>query len=188
MLKRHSTLDSVYTPGKYSFNSITNITFKELVNLNLKQITCWSNTLSDTENFFQKELSIQSSPNFNKGVIEKEFSLWRIEPLKWWLLEKNIALPENLGSSLDLSHSFTCIYISGEKTSVLLNRYLPIDLRENIFPQASSASSAIHHVSVKLLKYSSNNYYLFIPRGFALSIWEILLESSKQFGYEILER
>jgi Sarcosine oxidase gamma subunit len=70
----------------------------------------------------------------------------------------------------------------------LLNRYLPIDLRESKFQQASSASSAIHHVSIKLLKFSNNNYYLFIPRGFALSIWEILLESSKQFGYEILER
>ena len=57
-----------------------------------------------------------------------------------------------------------------------------------MFKEWSSASSAIHHVSIKLLKISKNNYQLFIPRGFALSIWEILLESSKQFGYEILER
>ena len=188
MLKRYSTLDSVYSPGKYPFENNTNITYKELVNLNLKQITCWSNTLTDTENFFQKKLNIQYSPNFNKGVIEKDFSLWRIEPLKWWILDKNITLSEDLGSSLDLSHSFTCLYISGKEASLLLNRYLPIDLRESKFQQASSASSAIHHVSIKLLKFSNNNYYLFIPRGFALSIWEILLESSKQFGYEILER
>ena len=56
MLKRYSTLDSVYSPGKYPFENNTNITFKELVNLNLKQITCWSDTLSDTENFFQKKI------------------------------------------------------------------------------------------------------------------------------------
>ena len=35
MLKRYSTLDSVYSPGKYPFENNTNITFKELVNLNL---------------------------------------------------------------------------------------------------------------------------------------------------------
>ena len=65
---------------------------------------------------------------------------------------------------------------------------LPIDLRDKTFPDLSSASTAIHHVSVKLLKISLNNYRLFIPRGFALSIWEILLETADQFGYEVLDR
>ena len=84
--------------------------------------------------------------------------------------------------------SFTCISISGEDATLLLNRHLPLDLRSINFSECSSASSAIHHVSIKLLKYSDNNYHLFIPRGFGLSIWEILLETAKQFGYKILER
>ena len=33
-----------------------------------------------------------------------------------------------------------------------------------------------------------NHFQLFIPRGFGLSIWEILLETATQFGYKILER
>ena len=48
----------------------------------------------------------------------------------------------------------------------------------------SVASSAIHHVSVKLWR-SDSGYHLFIPRGFALSLWEIFLETASQFGYEI---
>ena len=111
-----------------------------------------------------------------------------MEPLKWWILDNNLSVSEELGTSLDMSHSFTCIHISGNKSALLLNRHLPIDLRKKVFPEKSSASSAIHHVSIKLLKFSANSYYLFIPRGFALSIWEILLETSKQFGYEILKR
>ena len=93
-----------------------------------------------------------------------------------------------LGTDLDLSQAFTCIEITGEDIPLFLNRHLPVDLRENVFVFPASASSAIHHVSVKLLKFSIDKYYLFIPRGFALSIWEILLETSKQFGYEILDR
>ena len=188
MLKRYSALDSNYLPGKFPFNNNTNIFFKEYNNLHLQQIACWPNTLSEMDNYFQKEFNIKGFPNFNKGIIHKEFSLWRMEPLKWWILNKNITLPENLGTSLDMSHAFTCIKISGKDTTLLLNRHLPIDLRDQITSQPSSFSSAIHHVSIKLLKYSNNNYYLFIPRGFALSIWEILLETSKQFGYEILKR
>ena len=32
---------------------------------------------------------------------------------------------------------------------------------------------------------SDVGYHLFIPRGFALSLWEIFLETASQFGYEI---
>ncbi len=188
MPKRYSALDSNYLPGKYPFNNRTDIIFKEHNNLNLQQIACWSNNLSEIEDFFCKELGINNTPDFNKGLIDKNFSLWRMEPLKWWIIDKNISLGENLGTILDMSHAFTCLNISGKESSSLLNRHIPIDLRDNVFSPASSASSAIHHVSIKLFKFTGNNYYLFIPRGFALSIWGILLETSKQFGYEILER
>ncbi len=76
----------------------------------------------------------------------------------------------------------------GVYSSLFLNRHVPIDLRDRSFSDLSSASTAIHHVSVKLFKISSKNYCLYIPRGFALSIWEILLETADQFGYEVLER
>ena len=87
-----------------------------------------------------------------------------------------------------MSHAFTGIEIKGDSSTLFLNRHLPIDLRNKNFPDLSSASTAIHHVSIKLFKISSNNYCLYIPRGFALSIWEILLETADQFGYEVLDR
>ena len=185
MLKRYSALDSRYLPGNYPLNEKISVLFQEIENLNLQQLACWPNTLSETENFFKKELNVNNSPAFNKGIIKKEYSLWRMEPFKWWVLEKELDFPNELGTTLDMSHSFTCVSIFGDNAKLLLNRHLPIDLRENKFPIASSASSSIHHVSVKLLNISNNNYFLFIPRGFGLSIWEILLETAKQFGYEI---
>ena len=185
MLKRYSALDSNYLPGSYPLDKKIRVIFQEIKSLNLQQLACWPNTLSETENFFKKELKENSSPSFNKGIIKEEYSLWRMEPFKWWLLKKELNFPNELGTNLDMSHSFTCISISGDHATLLLNRHLPIDLRENKFPIASSASSSIHHVSIKLLKISNNNYFLFIPRGFGLSIWEILLETAKQFGYEI---
>jgi len=188
MLKRNSSLDSIYLPGSYPNTNNITLTFKENNNLFLKQLACWPNTLLETEKFIKQELGLNNVPDFNKGFVNEEFSIWRIEPLKWWLLKKALNLPEELGTNLDLSHAFTSINISGENASLLLNRFLPIDLRESMFPEFSSASASIHHVSIKLLKISKNNYKLFIPRGFALSIWEILIESSRQFGYEILER
>ena len=135
-----------------------------------------------------KVLGIWDHPGFNKGIVFENKSLWRMEPLKWWLFNKEIEVSEQIATTLDISHAFTGIEIKGVNSSLFLNRHLPIDLRSKNFPDLSSAGSAIHHVSVKLFKISSKNYCLYIPRGFALSIWEILLETANQFGYEVLER
>jgi len=185
MLNRNSAIINKYNIGKYPFEDTIEIIFSENHNLIIQQIAAWPDEISNIEKFFSDQLGVQKNIEFNKGEILKDNSLWRMEPFKWWLLGGTINLPENLGTSLELSHAFTSISIDGEKSDILLNRHLPLDLRLDNFPINSSASSAIHHVSVKLFRISEKEFRLFIPRGFALSIWEILLETASQFGYEI---
>ncbi|MGR3913232.1 MAG: sarcosine oxidase subunit gamma, partial [Gammaproteobacteria bacterium] len=96
------------------------------------------------------------------------------------------ALAPEHGAILDLSHSRTHLRIGGVQAATLLNRHLPLDLREASFKQGAVASSALHHAGVTLWR-SARGYELFIPRGFALSLWEILLESAAQFGAEITQ-
>ena len=47
------------------------------------------------------------------------------------------------------------------------------------------ASGGIHHVGVTLWR-SKTGYELFLPRGFAESLWELLIETAEQFGLEIV--
>ena len=49
----------------------------------------------------------------------------------------------------------------------------------------SVASTAFHHVGVTLWR-SVEGYELFLPRGFAVSLWQGLLESAEQFGVEVI--
>ena len=185
MLNRNSAIIEKYNIGKYPFEDNIEIILSENRNLIIQQIAAWPDEISNIEKFFSDQLGVQNNIDFNKGEILKDNSLWRMEPSKWWLLGDTVNLPENLGTSLELSHAFTSISIEGKKSDILLNRHLPLDLRLDSFSLHSSASSAIHHVSVKLFRFSEKEFRLFIPRGFALSIWEILLETSSQFGYEI---
>ena len=185
MLNRNSAITEKYNIGKYPFEDNIEIIFSENRNLIIQQIAAWPEEMSNIETFFSDQLGVQKNIDFNKGEILKDNSLWRMEPSKWWLLGSTIEVPKNLGTSLELSHAFTSVTIDGEKSDVLLNRHLPLDLGLDNFPLNTSASSAIHHVSVKLFRINKNEFRLFIPRGFALSIWEILLDSASQFGYEI---
>jgi len=185
---RHSSLETLYKVGKNSTHEKNSLTFKEIKNLEITQIACWPEKLKELNNLLVKNLNINNTPTFNKGIVFENNSLWRMEPLKWWLFNRGIEISEEIATTLDMSHAFTGIEIKGDSSKLFLNRHVPIDLRNKNFPDLSSASTAIHHVSVKLFKISSNNYYLYIPRGFALSIWEILLETADQFGYEVLDR
>jgi len=111
-------------------------------------------------------------------------AMLRIEPMKWWLVGVEApAFDAAQAVTLDLSHSRTQVRVSGDDAAEFLNRHFPLDLREASFPVGSVASSATHHVGVTLWR-SADGYELFIPRGFALSLWEGFVESAAQFGLE----
>jgi sarcosine oxidase gamma subunit len=46
-------------------------------------------------------------------------------------------------------------------------------------------STALHHVGITIW-HSSDGFELFVPRGFALSLWEVLTDTAAQFGAEIV--
>ena len=185
MVKRISSLDTNYIIKKNPTNEQIGINFKKINDLKLSQISFWPNTLEKVGSHLMQNLNITDLPKPNKSTSNDSIVLIRTEPLKWWLLNSDPPLlSTDDGTTLDLSHSFTQILIYGRDSKSFLNRFLPLDLRERSFQQSSFASSAIHHVSVKLWL-SKDGYNLFIPRGFALSLWELFIETACQFGYEV---
>ena len=111
----------------------------------------------------------------------------RVEPLKCCLF--GVTLPDlsaDLGCLLDVSHARTHVRVSGSDAVTCLNRHLPIDLRDNTCPVGSVISTALHHVAITVWR-SNQGFELFLPRGFAVSCWEIFLETAEQFGVEPLE-
>ena len=185
MAKRSSALESNYPVGNNPTNNESQLQLSEIKNLQLTQAAVWPDSINKVGSYIANHLNLNEYAPPNKAIVNNSVVMMRIEPLKWWIIGSDVPmLSSNEGTSLDLSHSLTHLEISGPSASLFLNRHLPIDLREKYFPVNSVASSAIHHVSVKLWR-SDSGYHLFIPRGFALSLWEIFLETASQFGYEI---
>ena len=186
MANRTSALDKHYKVGSIKVDEKTTLTLQEIRELNIMQVAAWPSTIENMELKLANIINSINSPSFNQVISNNNTHILRIEPLKWWIIGgKNIQISSEEGVTNDLSHAFTSIEIKGENSQHLLNRHLPLDLRQKSFPVNSIASSAIHHVSIKIWRLDKG-YRLFVPRGFALSIWEILLETSSQFGYEIL--
>ena len=185
MVERISALVTNYQKGVFGKKDKTGLILSEIRDLILYQAAAWPKTLDKVGNKIAKACSLVEYPSANKAIEGSTIAMLRIEPLKWWIVGGKIDnfLPEE-GNILELSHSRTHIRISGNDSIFFLNRHLPIDLREISFPLNSVASTVFHHCSVTIWR-SKNGYELFLPRAFALSLWEILLESAAQFGYEI---
>ena len=186
MVNRASALITNYKTGSIKVDEKITLTFQEIKDLDIKQIAAWPSTIESVNLKLASVINIANAPGFNETLSIKDKHILRIEPLKWWIMGcADFEIESNEGAIVDLSHAFTSIEIKGDNVKKFLNRHLPLDLRDKSFPVNSIASSAIHHVSVKIWRKDSG-YRLFITRGFALSIWEILLETASQFGYEVL--
>ena len=187
MVNRETALSVHYNVGHFGLSGQTGVTLTEVKDLQLKQIAAWPDTMTVVGAKAAAAVGCDSAPGPCKSSNGNNGVLIRIEPLKWWVLG-NAELPELTsaeGATLDASHSRTCIRIEGPNAKDLLNRFLPIDLRDEAFADGAVASTAFHHVGITLIR-RGDAYEMFIPRGFALSLWELLVESAEQFGVEVV--
>jgi heterotetrameric sarcosine oxidase gamma subunit len=185
---RVSALASVYTPGKSGIvgaDGIAGVVLEDVSGLVLHQVAGWQDSLAQVGKVAAAAAGVKSVPGPCSAGTGKSGAMLRIEPMKWWLV--GVAAPElepQQGATLDLSHSRTHLRVTGPDAAEFLNRFLPLDLRDDSFPVGSVASSVIHHVGVTLW-HSAQGYEMFIPRGFALTLWQGFTEVAEQFGLEV---
>jgi heterotetrameric sarcosine oxidase gamma subunit len=188
MVERMSALAGHNQPGHqghYDETGKIGVILREPADLVLHQVAAWSDSIDAVGKALAKLIDAKTVAGPCGAVTGSKGSMLRIEPMKWWLV--GVAAPEfeaEQAVTLDLSHSRTRLCVGGTDAAEFLNRHFPLDLREASFPVGSVASSATHHVGVTLWR-SEDGYELFIPRGFALSLWEGFVESAQQFGVEI---
>ena len=181
---RVSALAGHYDVGRHGAPE-GGVVITEVTDLQLWQLAAWPDTLSGVADKLATDSGVGSVPGFGSAAGTETLALLRIEPLKFWVYGAGAS---SAGADesvvLDLSHSRTQLRLTGEHATTVLNSFLPIDLRDAAFPVNSVASTAFHHVGVTLW-HSPAGYELFLPRGFALSLWELLQESSLQYGLVI---
>lgn len=189
MVDRISALAGFYRTGKFGIlgeDQSAGVILEGVRDLVLHQLAAWPESIDAVGRQAAKAAGGQAAPGPCKAEVGSNASLLRVEPLKWWMIGAEAPeLDAEQGAALDISHSRTQIRITGSEAVAFLNRQLPLDLREASFPVGSVASSVVHHVGVTLWR-SEQGYELFIPRGFALSLWEGMVETATQFGLEVV--
>lgn len=189
MVDRISALAEQYQPGKSGLladGDTAGVILEDIGAITLYQVAAWPQSIDAVGKIVASTVGCEQAPDPCKAECGQNGAALRVEPLKWWLYGVSApAIDAEQGSMLDISHSRTQIRITGPQAVSLLNRHLSLDLREESFPVGSVASSVMHHVGVTIWR-SEQGYELFFPRGFALSLWQGLVESATQFGLEVV--
>ena len=184
-IKRVSAFASDYIRGRFAADGKIGVILQEVPDLNLWQIAAWPDSLDEVSAETAKAIGVEVAPRPGRATIQGNQVLLRVEPLKFWFT--GVTTPQispRNGATLDLSHSRTHVRVAGTQAQDLLNRYLPLDLRDQSFVPGTVATTAFHHVGITLWR-SQSGFELFLPRSFALSLWELLRQGAAQFGYEV---
>lgn len=198
MLKQLSALEYVYQPGWIGVKKVSaTISICERRRRSLVQISGWPDTFGSVCHKLQTMLGCEIPGNLRKAVTYGESTIFRVGPERLWLTgpEKNEILLRLDESMLDnnvlvteIDHSRTVLRISGPDSKELLNRGLPIDLHESLFPVNSFVQSMIHHIPV-LVHFVENReepiFDVYITREYAVTFWEWLIDVAKPFGCQI---
>ena len=189
---RVSALSNHFESGHFGISDQTGVIVVEMTDFDLLQIAAWPQTYRQVASVASQSIGAgaKNSRQSGQSIHTDQGILLRVEPLKWWLLTSqrerlsNLDIESSQGSLLDLSHSRTWLKLKGDKATTLLNHFLPIDFRSAVFPAGSVISTAFHHIGITLY-YNNDEFNIFLPRSFALSLWELLFEGSMQYGLEV---
>jgi sarcosine oxidase subunit gamma len=85
----------------------------------------------------------------------------------------------------DLSHARAALRVEGPKTRALLSKLCTLDVDPAVFSVGTCAQSQFGHIGVLLYCRAEDGFDVFVPRGFAVSAWETIIDAALEFGCRV---
>ena len=188
MAERVSALAGHDAPRRLGPEGAPGVRLRELPLAGLWLIGAWPDTLGEAGRIAAAAAGVPEAPGPGRSASGLKGTLLRTEPLKCLLASREpLPRPEigpEVGTALDLGHARTLIRAEGPATPALMARLVALDLRPGAFPDGRVASTGMHHVGVTLHA-RAEGLDVYVPRSFALALWEHMAETGAQFGLEI---
>lgn len=200
MLEPQSALAAVYRPGRVGpLEGAPTIIIRERSNRGLVQVSGWPDSFEQVCGHLAERLGVTVPADCCTAASTKGHTVFRIGPERLWIAgpadgstepADSPTLP-GIAAITDLGHSRTVIRLTGDGAATVLNRGLPVDLDETTFPESAFAQSAIHHIPVLVHRLASQSlpaFDVYVPREYAVTFWEWLVEAASTLGGCVEER
>ncbi|MCB1363626.1 MAG: hypothetical protein KDK02_05860 [Rhodobacteraceae bacterium] len=195
-----SALASVYDAGPVGVTRATpGVTLQERPARNLVQLSGWPENFDTICDRIAALLGIRVPVDCLTVTTHDDLSIFRVGPMRLWFVSdtNSTRLSEFLGTLeakdgvvTEINHSRTVLRIRGPEARTVLNRGLPIDLENGAFPEHVFVQSVIHHIPVLVHRLASPDdtvFDVYVPREYARSFWEWLINAAEPLGGQVLE-
>jgi sarcosine oxidase subunit gamma len=195
MAEIESAMAGHVAPGRHGqTQGRPGVTLEEVRGRDLVQVGAWPATLEEVATGLGRALGTPAPAPRGPAVASGSLTAFFVGPDKIWVTAPFAdALPDKLGRLwststavvTELGHSRTVIRIAGANARDLLARFLALDTDPALFPPGRVASAGLHGIGVTLHHVADGVYDLYVPRTFALSVAEALVEVAEQWGVEV---
>ncbi len=85
----------------------------------------------------------------------------------------------------DLGHARTALRVEGPKARELLAKLCTLDVDSGSFPSGTCAQTQFGQIGVLLYCRVQDGFDIFLPRSFAVSAWESIIDAALEFGCRV---
>ena len=156
----------------------------------LAHLTAWRATREEFTHRLGDAFGSPPPEALYQGLSRGSARLIRLTSEQYWWVDTDpaalgrvhSALPPTCGAFTELTDARVRLSISGGSARDLLGAGIAIDLHPAMFPIGASAQTGLHHTGVLLERSAEDVFELFIPRTFAATIWEVLVDAALPHG------
>lgn len=195
MAEIESALGGHITTGHHGAGTgAAGVVLREIAGRDLLQIGAWPETVTSVAQELGAAIGAEAPAPRGPAVMSGARTAFFVGPDKIWV---TAPFADGLSAKLgklwpsakavvtELGHSRTVLRISGTNARDLIARFLAIDTDPALFPAGRVNSAGLHGLGVTLHHVSDDSYDLYLPRTFALSLVEGIVEVAEQWGVEV---
>lgn len=173
---------------------VAGVTLQEMKGRDLLQVGAWPETVATVAAELGGAIGTAAPAPRGPAVASGTRAAFFVGPDKIWVtapfadvLSAKLGKlwPSSKAVVTELGHSRTVLRISGANARDLIARFLAVDTDPALFPAGRVVSAGLHGLGVTLHHLSDGAYDLYLPRTFALSLVEGIVEVAEQWGVEV---
>jgi len=171
----------------------------ERAGLEMVQVSAWPATVDKVLQALSEIIGVYPPEQPNTVASREQTNVLWLGPDRWLIVkpaesgrdlvsELAERLPSDTAAVVELSAGRCVFAISGARSRGVLAKYLPLDLSRSNFPSGRCAQSAMAHIGVLVHAEGEDAFEIFVYRGFARHLWEILTDAALEFRDETHSR
>jgi heterotetrameric sarcosine oxidase gamma subunit len=175
------------------------VTLAERSGLEMVQVSAWPATSNSVVRILTEVLGVQPPEQPNTVASREQTKILSVGPYRWLIVrpaehQRDLAaelvarLPTDASAVVELGAGHCVFAILGPRARDVLAKQLPLDLSESKFPAARCVRSAMAHISVLVHCEGKDALEVFVYRGFAQHLWEMLTDAALEFGLDVRAR